>query len=77
MVRYRKLGRVELNVTHLEKSRRFYEEVVGLQYVDTGAEGEIRLRCDHDHHNVVLHAASEAGLRCAGFMLEEIGRAHV
>ena len=71
MVRYRKLGRVELNVTHLEKSRRFYEEVVGLQYVDTGADGGIRLRCDDDHHNVVLHAASEAGLRCAGFMLQD------
>ena len=71
MVRYRKLGRVELNVTHLEKSRRFYEEVVGLQYVDTGVDGEIRLRCDHDHHNVVLYAASAAGLRCAGFMLED------
>lgn len=71
MVRYRKLGRIELNVTHLESSRRFYEEVLGLQYVDTGSAGEIRLRCDHDHHNLVLYAAPEAGLRCAGFMLED------
>jgi 2,3-dihydroxy-p-cumate/2,3-dihydroxybenzoate 3,4-dioxygenase len=42
MVRYRKLGRVELNVTHVETARRFYEEVVGLQYVDTGSDGAIR-----------------------------------
>ena len=74
MVRYRKLGRVELNVTHLESARRFYEEVVGLQYVDTGADGEIRLRCDHDHHNLVLHVAPEAGLRCVGFMLEDMAQ---
>jgi 2,3-dihydroxy-p-cumate/2,3-dihydroxybenzoate 3,4-dioxygenase len=74
MVRYRKLGRVELNVTHLEKARRFYEEVVGLQYVDTGADGGLRLRCDQDHHSVVLYAAGEAGLRCAGFMLEDMAQ---
>ncbi|MFM0305843.1 VOC family protein [Paraburkholderia sediminicola] len=74
MVRYRKLGRVELNVTQLEKARRFYEEVVGLQYVDTGADGEIRLRCDQDHHNVVLYEAHEAGLRCVGFMLEDVAQ---
>ncbi|WP_158935601.1 VOC family protein [Burkholderia sp. S171] len=72
MVRYRKLGRVELNVTQLERARRFYEEVVGLQYVDTGADGGVQLRCDQDHHSVVLYAAPEAGLRCAGFMLEDM-----
>ncbi|MGF6773990.1 2,3-dihydroxy-p-cumate/2,3-dihydroxybenzoate 3,4-dioxygenase [Paraburkholderia sp. GAS199] len=71
MVRYRKLGRVELNVTQLQTARRFYEEIVGLQYVDTAADGGIRLRCDQDHHNVVLYEAREAGLRCAGFMLED------
>jgi 2,3-dihydroxy-p-cumate/2,3-dihydroxybenzoate 3,4-dioxygenase len=71
VVRYRKLGRVELNVTHLERARRFYEEVVGLQYVDTGSDGEILLRCDHDHHSLALYAAPEAGLRSAGFMLED------
>jgi 2,3-dihydroxy-p-cumate/2,3-dihydroxybenzoate 3,4-dioxygenase len=71
MVRYRKLGRVELNVTDLDRARRFYEDVVGLQYVDTGADGGIRLRCDHDHHSLVLHAAPAAGLRCVGFMLED------
>ena len=74
MIRYRKLGRIELNVTHPESARRFYEEVVGLQYVDTGSDGGIRLRCDHDHHSLVLHAAPEAGLRCAGFMLQDMAQ---
>jgi len=72
MVRYQKLGRVELNVTQLERARRFYEDVVGLQYVDTGTDGGVRFRCDQDHHSVVLYESREAGLRCAGFMLEDI-----
>ena len=71
MVRYQKLGRVELNVTQLERARRFYEDVVGLQYVDTGTDGGVRFRCDQDHHSVVLYESREAGLRCAGFMLED------
>jgi 2,3-dihydroxy-p-cumate/2,3-dihydroxybenzoate 3,4-dioxygenase len=74
MIRFQKFGRVEINVTDLARSRRYYEEVVGLQYVGTGAEGEVLLRCDHDHHNVALHAAGSAGLRCAGFMLQDMAQ---
>jgi 2,3-dihydroxy-p-cumate/2,3-dihydroxybenzoate 3,4-dioxygenase len=71
MIRYQKFGRVELGVQDLARARRFYEEIVGLQYVGTGAGGEVLLRCDHDHHSVVLHAAASSGLRVAGFMLED------
>ena len=74
MIRYQKFGRVELNVTDLARSRRYYEEVVGLQYVGNGAEGEVLLRCGHDHHSVALHAAESAGLRCAGFELENMAQ---
>jgi 2,3-dihydroxy-p-cumate/2,3-dihydroxybenzoate 3,4-dioxygenase len=74
VIRYRKLGCIELNVTHLERARRFYEDVVGLQYVDAGSDGGIQLRCDHDHHSLVLYEAPEAGLRCAGFMLEDLAQ---
>ncbi|MDM0036859.1 VOC family protein [Variovorax sp. J22P271] len=74
MIRYQKFGRVEIDVTDLARSRRYYEEVVGLQYVDTGADGEVLLRCDQDHHSFVLHAAESAGLRCAGFMLEDMAQ---
>jgi len=31
MIRYKKLGYVELNVSDLEKSRKFYEDIVGLE----------------------------------------------
>ncbi len=71
MIRYRKFGRVEISVTNMARARRFYEEVVGLQFVGTGADGEVLLRCDHDHHSLSLHTASSAGLRVAGFMLED------
>jgi 2,3-dihydroxy-p-cumate/2,3-dihydroxybenzoate 3,4-dioxygenase len=71
MVRYRKLGRIELDVTHLTRARTFYEDIVGLQYVGEDVEGGVQLRCDHDHHNLVLREASTAGLHCAGFMLED------
>lgn len=71
MIRYNKLGRVELGVTDLARARRFYEEVVGLQYVGTLAGGEVLLRGDHEHHSIALHAAESAGLRVAGFMLED------
>jgi 2,3-dihydroxy-p-cumate/2,3-dihydroxybenzoate 3,4-dioxygenase len=83
MIRYRKLGRVELGVTDLARARRFYEEVVGLQHVGTGANGELLMRCDDEHHSVALHAAGTAGLRVVGFMLEDeaqflplVGRLH-
>jgi 2,3-dihydroxy-p-cumate/2,3-dihydroxybenzoate 3,4-dioxygenase len=71
MIRYRKLGRVELGVTDLPRAQRFYESVVGLQYVETGASGEVLLRCDDEHHSIVLHPSTSAGLRVAGFMLED------
>ena len=74
MIRYQKLGRVELGVTDLPRARRFYEGVVGLQYVGDGADGEVLLRCDHEHHSVVLSAASRAGLRVAGFILEDMAQ---
>lgn len=69
MIRYRKLGYVELNVTDLDRSRRFYEEVVGLQPVDSD-EGRARFRCDAEPYSVVLRQHSVPGLGASGFMLE-------
>ena len=71
MVRVRKLAYVELNVTDLARSRRFYEAVVGLQFVEQGAKGELRFRCSDDHHSVVLHESPHAGLKRSGFFLED------
>jgi 2,3-dihydroxy-p-cumate/2,3-dihydroxybenzoate 3,4-dioxygenase len=71
MIRYQKLGYVELNVTDPARSRAFYERIVGLEFVGEGADGEVLLRCDSDHHNIVLHRAARPGLKRVGWMLED------
>ena len=62
-LRFGKLGYVALNVTDIQRSRRFYETVLGLQVTGVGAQGEVYLRCSADHHNIVLYPARSKGLR--------------
>jgi catechol 2,3-dioxygenase len=55
----RKLGHVVINVADLEKSKRFYTEVLGFQTSDIyGARmmpgGMVFLRCNGDHHCLAL-----------------------
>ncbi len=71
MIRYKKLGYVELNVTDLARARNFYEGMVGLQYVARGEQGEDLYRCSDDHHSIVLHHGREASLKRVGLMLED------
>lgn len=71
MIRYQKLGYIELNVTDIGRSRSFYERLVGLEFVGEGERGEVLLRCDTDHHSLVLHQAAEPGLKRVGWMLED------
>ena len=54
MIRYSKLGYVELMVTDLERSAEFYRDIVGLQLAGTGPDGEIRFKCSDDPYAVVL-----------------------
>ena len=69
-VRYSKFGYVALNVTDLERSSRFYEEVVGLQPNGRGPAGEAFFRFDQAHHNVVLYEGTQAGFKRFGWQLE-------
>lgn len=69
MIRYKKLGYVELNVSNLEKSRHFYETLLGLQVVDELGDA-LRLRCGDDPYNLVLHQSDNPGYKCAGWMME-------
>jgi catechol 2,3-dioxygenase-like lactoylglutathione lyase family enzyme len=55
----RKIGHVVLNVTDLERSVRFYTEVLGLQISDRYPESMVPggmgfMRCNTDHHGVAL-----------------------
>ncbi|MCQ6275955.1 VOC family protein [Bacillus sp. V3B] len=70
MIRYKKLGYVVLSVTDLDKSVDFYENVVGLQFVER--ESEIAfLRSSRDHHNLILEQAEAAGLKRVAYELEK------
>lgn len=70
MIRYKKLGYVVLSVTDLDKSLNFYENIVGMQFVER--ENEIAfLRCSYDHHNLVLEKGLEAGLKRVAYELEK------
>ena len=71
MIRYKKLGYVELNVTDLERSRWFYEDMVGLGHGGTLPDGAGSLRCGTDPCRVLLHGAAAAGFKRVGWMLED------
>ena len=70
MIRYRKLGYVALNVTELERSRRFYEDTVGLQLNGVAPDGGAFLRFNEAHHNIMLYEAPRAGFKRFGWQLE-------
>jgi 2,3-dihydroxy-p-cumate/2,3-dihydroxybenzoate 3,4-dioxygenase len=71
MIRYKKLGYVVLNVTDLDKSVNFYENIVGMQFVERENE-TVFLRSSYDHHNLILEQAPEAGLVRVAYELEKI-----
>ena len=67
--RYRKLGYVALSVTDLERSLRFYRDLVGLTLTEQTSDSAY-FRCSRDHHNLVLTQAAQPGLRRVGFELD-------
>lgn len=70
MIRYRKLGYVALNVTDLDRSRKFYERIVGLEPNGEGPDGAAYFRFDQAHHGVMLCQAPKAGFKRFGWQLE-------
>lgn len=66
--RYDKLGYAALNVTDLERSVRFYHELMGLDLVRKD-ENVAYLRCSRDHHNLVLYAAKTPGIKRAAYKM--------
>ena len=64
----RKLGHVVLNVTELDKSVRFYTQVLGLEVSDGYPDsmvpgGMVFLRCNTDHHGVALVGGAQKSER--------------
>src|SRR5271163_164661 len=84
-----KLGHVVLNVRDVERSARFYTEVLGFEISDVYPEemvpgGMVFLRCNPDHHGIALvgslkEPAANADLNHIAFevaTLDEVVRAH-
>ena len=70
MVRYERLGRVELNVAELKRSCDFYADVVGLQPLGANKDGSVSFRCGSDDCTVVLHESPVPGFRSMALALE-------
>lgn len=66
--RYEKLGYAALNVTDLDRSVRFYRDLMGLELVRQ-EENVVYLRCSRDHHNLVLYAAKTPGIKRAAYKM--------
>lgn len=69
-IRYKRLGYLALNVSDPVRSRRFYEDIVGLQFAEQSANGDIYLRCSDFHHDLILTASQRPGLRRIGWQME-------
>jgi 2,3-dihydroxy-p-cumate/2,3-dihydroxybenzoate 3,4-dioxygenase len=69
-IRYHELSYVALNVSDLERSRAFYETILGLQYSGTGTDGGVFFRCSRNHHSIALYRSPHPGLRQIGWELE-------
>jgi len=66
--RITKIGHIGLNVTDLERSTRFYTEVLGLSVTEAMGEnarpgGLVFLRYNTDHHGIALFGGNQAPLQ--------------
>jgi 2,3-dihydroxy-p-cumate/2,3-dihydroxybenzoate 3,4-dioxygenase len=74
VIRYARLGRVDLNVTDLQRSRRFYSDVVGLQEICSASDAKAEFACGVDACFIGLHQANEAGLKSVGWELADLNQ---
>ncbi|MCH7914233.1 MAG: VOC family protein [Deltaproteobacteria bacterium] len=54
MVKIKKLGHLGIFVKDVEKSKKFYTEILGFKVSDVNEQGITFLRCATDHHDTVL-----------------------
>jgi len=69
-IRFARLGHVVLNVTDLERSAAFYEEIVGLQRAPSPREDLAFFRCSERRQDIVLSRAAAPGLKRIGWQME-------
>ncbi|MEM7034732.1 MAG: VOC family protein [Chloroflexota bacterium] len=61
-IHIKKLSHVALNVRDIEAQTSFYRDFVGLEETTRDEAGRVYLRCNSDHHQVVLIPAEESGM---------------
>lgn len=69
--RYKRLAYVELAVTDLEASTRFYRDLVGLEQTRS-SDGRLHLRCCESQQNIVLSQGDTPGVVRVAFELESL-----
>jgi 2,3-dihydroxy-p-cumate/2,3-dihydroxybenzoate 3,4-dioxygenase len=69
-IRYKRIAYAALRVSDIEKSKRFQEEVIGLQYGGSSPAGLHFFRCSQDHHNLILTQGEGPELERVGFEVE-------
>ncbi len=68
-VRVKKLGHVVLRVSDVERSTRFWTEILGFKVSDRNEQGMVFLRNASDHHTIALAQAKQrTPLPCKGEM---------
>jgi len=60
-IHIKKLGHIVLTVRDVERSRRFWQEIMGFQVSDVNERGMVFLRCGPDHHTVAIAQAGNGG----------------
>jgi 2,3-dihydroxy-p-cumate/2,3-dihydroxybenzoate 3,4-dioxygenase len=67
---YRRLGYVAMRVTDLERSVKFYRDVVGLDVTEVRKNGTAFLRCSDYPRDLVFYQADEPGVKRIAFEME-------
>ena len=60
-IHVKKLGHIVLTVKDVERSQRFWQEIMGFKVSDVNERGMVFLRCGSDHHTVALAQANNGG----------------
>jgi len=58
-VHIKKLGHVVLSVSDIERSSKFWTEIMGFKFSDRNEHGMVFFRCAADHHTIALIQAKE------------------